>query len=230
MVDRSMVFKRLSSSLVVLAVLGAAPAAIAQQPQLSEKAVKSYLDYAWTMLPTKFTRPDGIVVDIDKSTRDKVDIPVDMGREAVMAGRRSAYAQACGFPEEQVANYRSLMIREEDKKKWSNQQLVFINQVHLTTVMLLTGTIKLVETDDGGKEIKVEEENVSKLTLKKPPDDVCKQVLEQVKTYVEAGPPIPMGPTADSQAAGAAPKAAPSTTGTTAAPAAAKAPAQPKKP
>ena len=39
------------------------------------------------------------------------------------------------------------MRREEAKAKWTDQQMLFINQLHLFTVMTLTGKVKLVEKD-----------------------------------------------------------------------------------
>ena len=39
------------------------------------------------------------------------------------------------------------MRREDATKKWTPQQLVYISQLHLTIVMLLTGRIKLVEKE-----------------------------------------------------------------------------------
>ena len=69
-----------------------------------------------------------------------------------MVARLSAYAQVCDSIEEQRANYRTFMKREEAKGKWSDQQLLFINQLHLFTVMTLTGRSPLVEKD-GDKEV-----------------------------------------------------------------------------
>ena len=207
-------------ALAAILTLAGVVTASAQQPvQISEDAVKKYMDYAWEMLPDKFTKPDGAVVKIDKSDRTKIDVPVEVGRDAVLAGRRSAYAQACGFAEEQIANYRSLMIREEGRKKWSDAQMMFINQIHMTTGMLLNGTIRLVETDAGGKEVKVEEETAPKIKVKDS-DPICNEILAQIKDYVEKGPPIPYNPKAQEAAAkapAAAPAAAtpPATTGTT---------------
>ena len=72
-------------------------------------------------------------------------VPVDIGREVIIAARRSALAQICKLDEHQIANYRSMMLREVQKKKWSDQQIVFINMLHLTTVQIFAGdiTIKL---------------------------------------------------------------------------------------
>src|SRR5690606_7028898 len=124
---------------------------------LSERAVKAFMNYAWSLTPAKFTKPDGTSVEIDKKDRSKVEIPMDVAREVIKVGRLTAHAQICELPEDQVANYRSLMRREEAKGKWTEQQIIYINQLHLTTVMLLTGKIKLVEKTEGGKEVVIEE-------------------------------------------------------------------------
>ncbi len=192
----------------------------ARAQELSEKAVSSFMDYAWSLTPQQFSKPDGSVIQIDKKKREEVIVPVDVAREVIKAGRLSAHAQVCSLQEEQVENHRALMRRETAKKKWTPQQMVYISQLHLTTVMLLTGKIKLVEKQ-GDKEVVVDEG-------KAPPAQTCspeqgKKVAEMIKTYVEASPKP------DPTAAAAAPAAATGTTGSTtpkpAAPAAAPAPA-----
>ena len=50
------------------------------------------------------------------------------------------------------------MRREEAKAKWTDQQILFINQLHLFTVMTLTGKVALVEKD-GDKQVIVQEGN-----------------------------------------------------------------------
>jgi hypothetical protein len=200
--------------------------ALAQERQLSEDAVRKYMDHAWDMLPDRFTHLDGRAVNIDKKDKSKVLVSIDTGRDVIMAARTSAYAQACELGDEQVDNHRSLMRRETVKKKWTEQQMVFINQLHLTTTMLLLGTIKLVEQADGGKEI-VELEAPPK--IKKPSDEDCKGVKERILAYVKAGPPAPVAPPPTAPLA-AAPKAnplAPTVTGTNPPKAAAPAPKTP---
>lgn len=201
--------------LAAAAVLGA-NIANAQETQLSEQAVKKYMDYAWSMTPSKFTKPDGKVIEIDKKQRDKVLIPIAEAREVIMVARRTAWAQACELAQDQVDNYRSLMKREEGSGKWSDQQLIYINQLHLTTVMLLSGTVKLVELQDGNKEVVIEEKAAR---AKSCSEEEAKKVREQIATYVKSGPPLAK--------AAAAPAAgtAPATTASTPAPAPAAAPA-----
>ncbi len=195
------------------------------------------MDYAWSLTPQQFSRPDGTTVLIDKKKRDEVMVPVDVAREVIKAGRLSAHAQICDLRDAQIANHRSLMRREEEKKKWTEQQLVYISQLHLTTVMLLTGKIRLVEKQ-GDKEVIVEE---GKAPAASCTDEQKKKVNEMIVAYVKAGPqpkvaapaaapadgaPVPAAATAGAAAAAAAAnKNAGGTTGSTTAAAPAAAPA-----
>jgi hypothetical protein len=206
----------------VLAMGG--PVAPASAQELSEKAINSFMDYAWSLTPQQFSKPDGSVIQIDKKKKEEVMIPVDVAREVIKAGRLSAHAQVCKLGDEQIENHRALMRHEESKKKWSQQQMVYISQLHLTTVMLLTGKIKLVEKE-GDKEVVVDEG-------KAPPAQTCsqeqaKKVAEMIKGYVDANP-RPAAPAASATATAApAPAAAAATTTGSTAPKAAPAPAAP---
>lgn len=178
--------------------------------ELSDKSVKTFMEYAWQMVPAQFTKPDGKTVQIDKKKKDEIVVPIDLGREIIRVGRVSAHAQICELKEDQYLNYNSLMKREIDKKKWTDQQLIYINMLHLTTVMLLTGNIKLVEKD-GDKEVLVED------SKKAPPTCTAEQkskVKELITAYVAAGPKLNLqglpaagatGSTTPSAAAAAAP-------------------------
>lgn len=192
----------------VLVMGGAAVTANAQE--LSEKAVSSFMDYAWSLTPQQFSKPDGTVITIDKKKKEDVMVPVDVAREVITAGRLSAHAQICNLREEQVENHRALMRREESKKKWTPQQMVYISQLHLTTVMLLTGKIKLVEKQ-GDKEVVVDEGKAS-------PAQTCseeqkKKVNELITAYVAASP-VRAAPPAEAAAATPPPATAGGTTGT----------------
>lgn len=182
-----------------------AVAATAAADELSEKAVVSFMDYAWSLTPQQFSSPDGKVIQIDKKKRDDVMVPVDIAREVIMAGRLSAHAQVCDLKQDQVDNHRALIRREASKSKWTPPQMVFINQLHLTTIMLLTGKIKLVEKQ-GDKQVVVEEGKTPAQTCS---DEQRKKVKELITSYVAASPPPAQ---ADAVAATGAPQSTGSTT------------------
>ena len=107
---------------------GAAPAR-AETPQgPSDELVTAVMNYAWAMLPEQFSNKDGNVIVVDKSKKDAVMVPMDVAREVVRVGRVSAHAQVCNLPDDQTLNHRSLMKREVDKKTWTDQQKLWINQ------------------------------------------------------------------------------------------------------
>ena len=160
--------------------------ASAGEGELSDKSVQVIMDYAWSLTPQQFSKKDGTVIVVDKTKREQAMVPLDVAREVVRVGRLSAHAQACNLPEEQTLNHRSLMKRELNKKKWSDQQELYINQLHLTTVMLLTGKIKLVEKD-GDKEVVVDEKQAPQQTCT---DEQRQKVRDLVAAYVKAGPAL----------------------------------------
>ena len=170
------------AGVMALTLMGTAAPAGAQE--LSEHAVRSFMEYAWSLTPQQFSKQDGSVIVIDKTKKFEVEVPIDVARDVIKAGRLSAHAQICDLRDDQVLNHRAMMRREEAKKKWTQQQLVYISQLHLTTVMLLTGRIKLVEKE-GDKEVVVDD--------KKEPAQTCseeqrKKVKDLITAYVAASP------------------------------------------
>lgn len=185
------------AGVTALSLMGTAVPASAQE--LSEHAVRSFMEYAWSLTPQQFSKPDGTVILIDKTKKAEVEVPLQVAREVIKAGRLSAHAQICDLRDDQVLNHRALMRREDAKKKWTQQNLVYISQLHLTTVMLLTGRIKLVEKE-GDKEVVVDEKKGPAQTCS---DEQRKKVKEMIAAYVAASPPPPSVATAPPPAAGA---------------------------
>ncbi len=168
---------------LLAAGLAVAPA---NAQELSEKAARAFMEYAWSLTPEKFTKPNGEMVQIDKTKRDDVMIPLDVAREVIRAGRLSAHAQVCELAQEQADNHNSLMRRQSQSKKWTPQQMVYINQLHLTVVMLLTGRIKLVEKGND-KEVVVEEDKKAAQTCTAEQKE---KVKELIAAYVKTGPAL----------------------------------------
>jgi hypothetical protein len=184
----------LLGALVVLA--GAADLSLAQAKELSEKSVMALMRYAWSLVPQKFTTPQGKVIEVDKSKPSESVVPIETAREVIRVARMSAYAQLCELPEEQRANYQTLMRREE-AKKWTDQQMLYINQLHLFTVMTLTGKVQLVEKD-GDKQVVVQEGKAAK--TESCTDTERKKVQSQIMAYVSSTPPPAAKPAASAKA------------------------------
>lgn len=185
---------------VLAALMFVAPAAA---EELSEKSVRTFVSYAWSLVPQQFTTPSGKKIVIDKSKPDDVMVPLDVASQIIRVGRISAHAQICNLPEDQRDNYRSMMKREGVKKKWSPQQMVFISQLHLTTVMLLTGKIK-VTVKDGDKEVVIDDG--SKAKAQTCSDEQRAKVKEVIAAYVKSGPALASAATGAIQAQPAAKK------------------------
>ena len=159
--------------------------ALAQSKELSDKSVLTLMKYAWGMVPQKFTTPLGKTIEVDKTKPSESIVPLETAREVIHAARLSAYAQLCELVEEQRANYQTLMRREEAKAKWTDQQILFINQLHLFTVMTLTGKVALVEKD-GDKQVVVQEGKPAKAGTCS--DTERKKVQEQIMAFVSTNP------------------------------------------
>lgn len=196
---------RAGRSLACAAFLAAGVAVTPASAQdLSEKATRAFMEYAWSLTPEAFTKPNGETIQIDKKKKDEVMIPLDVARDVIRAGRLSAHAQVCELTQEQTDNHNSLMRRESLSKKWTPQQLVYINQLHLTVVMMLTGRVKLVEKGDdkpgappgdkpgGDKEVVIEEGTKQAQTCTA---EQKQKVKDLITAYVKTGP-APPTPTA----------------------------------
>lgn len=194
------------TALALGVVIGCGPVA-AQTQTLSDESVRKLMMYAWQQTPPRFTKPDNNVVVIDRTKPELAYVPIDVGREVIIAARRSALAQICKLDEHQLANYRSMMLREALKKKWTEQQMVFINMLHLTTVQIFAGDITIRLRDDGDKVI--EETPLANKRAQSCTDAEATKLKEQIETYVNAGP----GPEDAAKLAGQ--PSSPTTTGST---------------
>jgi hypothetical protein len=167
-----------------VAAAGSAPVQ-AQNKELSDKSVQLLMQYAWALTPPKFTAPDGKIIEVDKTKPKDVIVSIDVARDVVRVARLTAYAQLCELAEEQRANYQTLMRREEAKSTWTDQQLLYISQLHLFTVMTLTGKVQIVEKE-GNKQVVVKETKSSK--AESCTDTERQRVKTQIVAYINAAP------------------------------------------
>ncbi len=148
--------------------------------QLSVKSVKLITGFALSTIPSEIKQPDGTVLKIDTKNLEKILVPLDDARRIIMVARNSAHAQMCEMPELQAENYLALMRSEQAKKKWSQEQMLFINRLHLFTVMWLTGNVRFMEKD-GKKEPQVISE-----PDKNAKKECSAEEKEKVKTNIES--------------------------------------------
>jgi hypothetical protein len=170
----------------ILLIGGLAGPLRAQNKELSDKSVMTLMRYAWSMVPDKFTTPLGKTIVVDRSKPSDSLVPMETAREVIHVARLSAYAQLCELAEEQRANYQTFMRREQERGKWTDQQMLFINQLHLFTVMTLTGKVQLVEKD-GDKQVVVQEGKPVK--TESCSDTEKKKIQAQIMAFVNANAP-----------------------------------------
>ena len=182
---RSSLVRARAAALGVCAIVcGAAAPAWAQAQGtggLSDKSVGTIMNYAWQILPNKFTTPTGKVIEVDKKKREQAIIPVEDARDVIRVGYNSAQAQVCEMWEEQSANFDTLMRRENAKKKWTDQQLLYITTLHRMTIHTVAGKIRVVEKE-GELHVFLEPIEPSKAAC---PDDKRKKVAEAIEAYVK---------------------------------------------
>ena len=181
-----------------MALCGLATNVAAQaQGKLSDKSVNTLMDYAWQILPSKFTTPDGRVIEVDKTKRAENSVPAENGREVIRVAYSSAQAQVCELWEEQQANFDALMRRELGRKKWTEQQMLYITTLHRMTIHAVAAKLR-VEEKEG--ELKVLLEPI-KPGEGKCTDEQKAKVKEAIVAYVNID--------AAGQKGGAAPAATP---------------------
>jgi hypothetical protein len=171
-----------------LALLSVGPSG-AQEKDLSDNSVKVLMRWAWTLLPEKFTPPNGKTIVVDKKKPKDVEVPLDVAREAVKVGNNSAQAQLCDLWEEQQANYDTLMLRQRSSGKWSDQQLLYIQKLHQVTVMIMTGKITITEKE--GDVVVSQHDAKTNPTAQPCTDDNRQKVKTQIANYINAGPAAP---------------------------------------
>ena len=167
---------------VALMPFAGASAQSAAPKELSERSVKVLMDYAWTILPAKFTTPEGKVIEVDKKKPKEALVPVEPAREVIKAGYNSAQAQLCEMWEEQTINFDAMMRVQRAKHNWSDQQLLYVTTLHRMTIHMAAGKLKVTEKD-GEQVVSLEPIQPSKDTCN---DEKRKKVQEAVAAQVEA--------------------------------------------
>ena len=160
----------------------------------SDRAVRVLVSYTWQTMPAEIQKPDGTMVAVKGKDVDKFMIPMEDARRVVLIANRTADAQICDLPQHQVANHRTLMKKETESKKWSDEQLAFIHMLHLVTVG--TRTADKIEASEGGgakdENSDVEKKEMKEIIERKQryncPDEKRESVRQQVESFVGHAP------------------------------------------
>ena len=173
-----------------VALAGLATSAAAQtQGKLSDKSVNTLMEYAWQILPSKFTTPAGKVIEVDKSKREANIVPIENAREVIRIAYSSAQAQVCELWEEQQANFDTLMRREHERKKWTEQQMLYITTLHRMTIHAVAGKLRV---EENAGEVKVLLEPI-KPGEGKCTDEQKAKVRDTILAYVKIDAPPQKG-------------------------------------
>ena len=168
----------------------AAPLSVrAQAKPQNDRAVTLLMDFALNTIPRQFRQPNGEVITIDRTKKSEIVVPLEKAREIVTVADRSARAQYCSLPEEQSANFQSMMQREVACDRWTKQQQVFIALLHATTVAYLTGSVRVMFEGDG--EIGMEVITKGPVWTEPCTDRLREDIKSRVLAYINEVPAIP---------------------------------------
>lgn len=174
---------------VVLGIFLLSSSAIAQEagkkPAIKDKTVKVLMKFAFSLMPEVYTGPDGKKIAINKKKPDEVMIPVDDARRIILVADRSAKAQNCDLKVMQTLNHNAMVKYEQVFKNWTKKQKLFINQLHLFTVLYMTGNVKFNEKEKTKEEMAAERKAPNLENKYKCSDDERKTVAASVDAYLD---------------------------------------------
>lgn len=162
-----------------------------KQKDLSDKAVQIMSALATKLVRAQEKDGKGEILEIDKSKPETFMIPLDDARYVIKIGRVSAHAHICRLLELEAKNYLTMMAVERARKKWTKPQLVFINRLHLFTVMWMSGSAEISEVDPTEKKKKFDVEKANKKVeeakakTKKCTEAEIKKIEKQVESSIK---------------------------------------------
>ncbi len=174
------IFKRTVMVMLSLALLSG-PAMAAEKEEkkpIKDSTVKILMNFAFSLMPQVYTGPDGKKISIDKKNPDAVTIPVDDARRIIIVGVRSARAQKCDLKVMQTLNHNAMVKYETVFRNWTSKQKLFINQLHLFTVLYMTGNVKIEEGENKDKP------KAPKEIKYNCPDEQKQQVQKSIDAYL----------------------------------------------
>lgn len=110
----------------------------------SDRTVRVIMGWAFVAVPETVKR-DGKVVKLNRENPKDFYIPLEDARRIIRVSARSANANLCGMNKLEARNFLKLMSSEKKLNKWTPDQLIFIQQLHIATGLVMTGSGKAGE-------------------------------------------------------------------------------------
>jgi len=142
----------------------------------SDRAVRVIMGYAFAAIPESVPKRDGEMIKLDREEPDKFMIPIDDARRIIRRASLSARADLCGLKDLERKHFGNIMKHERTAKKWTSYQFIFIELLHATTGLVMTGSVQAgdeaAKEDDASKDARSEH--------------ICSpQERERIKTAIE---------------------------------------------
>jgi hypothetical protein len=141
---RTLLSRGCAIALGLVLVSGVAASAVAQDSteknkKLSDRTVRVIMGTAFAGIPESLPKPNGEVVKLDRSDPKKFLIPLDDARRIIIKSVLSARADLCGLKDLERKHFLSIMRHEKALEKWTSYQLTYIDILHATTGIYMTG-------------------------------------------------------------------------------------------
>ena len=165
--------------------------ASAQKNQPSKRVINYLSKLALVQVPNKIKdKNSGKIVEINKKDINRVVVPEQDAIRIIKVGHLSGKAQLCGEVAYQVANYQALMKAERAKNKWTPAQIIFINRLHLMTVLMTTGQLSIsdkpsTEAERASIAKKLAEQSKKEFKKNCPAKEVT-QIKKDIEAFVDS--------------------------------------------
>ncbi len=116
-----------------------------QKKSPSDRTVRVLMGWAFAAVPEKIKTKDGREIILDRSDPEKFMIPIDDARRIIRVAMRSTNAKICGLPKLEGQNFLKMMAREKALGKWTREQIKFIQMLHISAGLVITGGFKVGE-------------------------------------------------------------------------------------
>ncbi len=126
----------------------------------SDRAVRVIMGYAFAALPESVPKRDGSTVKLERDEPLKFMIPIEDARRIIRHASLSARADLCGMKDLEREHFGNIMKHERAVHKWTSYQFIFIELLHATTGLIMTGSIQAGDEaekpDDETKDVRKE--------------------------------------------------------------------------